>query len=95
VFSRRIGAVRVARGEYVVLLTRFTGMAEDGAAVAVRIGRENRHEGLLETSIVSTGYGDGHAVARIGSVGPLRQDYPGTIAAVRAVARYLTRILAG
>ena len=94
-FARSIGPVLEALEEQVVLLKLLSEMAEDGSAVAVRIGRENRHEGLVETSVVSTGYGDGHAVARIGSVGPLRQDYPGTIAAVRAVARYLTRILAG
>jgi heat-inducible transcriptional repressor len=67
--------------------------------VSVRIGRETQHEGLVETSFVTTGYGGpdggGTAVARIGSVGPLRMDYPGTIASVRAVARYLSRILAG
>ena len=45
---------------------------------------------------MTTGYGDegGGSVARIGSIGPLRMDYPGTMSAVRAVARYLTRILA-
>ncbi len=30
---------------------------------------------------------------RSGIVGPTRMDYPGTMAAVRAVARYLSRIL--
>ena len=94
-FARSISPVLEALEEQVVLLRLLTEMAEDEAAVAVRIGRENRYEPLVETSIVSSGYGDGAAVARIGAVGPLRQDYPGTIAAVRAVARYLTRILAG
>jgi heat-inducible transcriptional repressor len=94
-FARSIGPVLEALEEQVVLLKLLSEMAEDEATVAVRIGRETHHAGLVETSIVSTGYGDGHAVARIGAVGPLRQDYPGTIAAVRAVARYLTRILAG
>jgi len=71
-------------------------MAEDHAVVAVRIGRETQHEGLVEASIVTSGYGgDGAGVARVGAVGPLRMDYPATMAAVRAVARYLTRILAG
>ena len=92
-FARSISPVLEALEEQVVLLRLLTEMAEDEAAVAVRIGRENRYEPLVETSIVSSGYGA--AVARIGAVGPLRQDYPGTIAAVRAVARYLTRILAG
>ena len=45
---------------------------------------------------MATGYGsDGDTVARIGALGPTRMDYPGTISSVRAVARYLSRILAG
>lgn len=94
-FALSISPVLEALEEQVVLLRLLTEMAEDEGTVAVRIGREHRYEPLVETSIVSSGYGDGAAVARIGAVGPLRQDYPGTIAAVRAVARYLTRILAG
>ncbi|QZN86695.1 heat-inducible transcriptional repressor HrcA [Cellulomonas sp. C5510] len=99
-FARTISPVLEALEEQVVLLRLLTEMAEDEAAVAVRIGRETQHEGLVETSFVTTGYGGpgdggGAAVARIGSVGPLRMDYPGTIATVRAVARYLSRILAG
>ncbi len=98
-FVRTIGPVLEALEEQVVLLRLLTEMAEDSVAVAVRIGRETRHEGLLETSVVTTGYGGASdadsAVARIGSIGPLRMDYPGTMAAVRAVARYLSRILAG
>ena len=101
-FARTISPVLEALEEQVVLLRLLGEMAEDEAAVSVRIGRETQHEGLVETSFVTTGYGgfDGGggeraAVARIGSVGPLRMDYPGTIASVRAVARYLSRILAG
>jgi len=33
-------------------------------------------------------------LARLGVLGPTRMDYPTTIAAVRAVARYVSRILA-
>ena len=33
------------------------------------------------------------ALAALGIVGPTRMDYPGTMAAVRAVARYVSRIL--
>ena len=33
------------------------------------------------------------AVGNLGVVGPTRMDYPGTMAAVRAVARYVSRIL--
>ena len=95
-FSRTIGPVLEALEEQVVLLRLLGEMAEDHAAVAVRIGRETQHEGLVEASIVTSPYGgEGAGVARLGAVGPLRMDYPGTMAAVRAVARYLTRILAG
>lgn len=94
-FAHTVGPVLEALEEQVVLLRLLAEMAEDTGVVAVRIGRETHHEGLLEASVVSSGYGDGQGVARIGSVGPLRQDYPGTMAAVRTVARYLTRILAG
>ncbi|MFI2752476.1 heat-inducible transcriptional repressor HrcA [Cellulomonas sp. P22] len=95
-FSHSISPVLEALEEQVVLLRLLAEMSEDAAAVSMRIGRETQHEGLVETSFVTTGYGaDGTAVARIGSIGPLRMDYPGTMASVRAVARYLSRILAG
>jgi heat-inducible transcriptional repressor len=60
--------------------------------VAVSIGRENPYDGLAEASVVATGYGP-DSVAKIGVLGPTRMDYPTTMAAVRAVARYLSRIL--
>ncbi|WP_182111493.1 MULTISPECIES: heat-inducible transcriptional repressor HrcA [unclassified Actinotalea] len=94
-FPHTIRPVLEALEEQVVLLRLLTDMAEDAAPVSVRIGSENQHAGLAETSIVAAGYGaDGDPVARIGSLGPTRMDYAGTIAAVRAVARYLSRILA-
>ena len=95
-FTHTIRPVLEALEEQVVLLRLLSEMAEDSAGVAVRIGHETRHDGLSETSIVAAGYGaDGDPVARIGSLGPTRMDYAGTIASVRAVARYLSRILAG
>ena len=94
-FTRTIRPVLEALEEQVVLLRLLTEMAEDSAGVAVRIGHENTHQGLAETSVVATGYGRDEMVARIGSLGPTRMDYAATIAAVRAVARYLSRILAG
>ena len=94
-FTQTLGPVLEALEEQVVLLRLLGEMAADPAAVAVRIGRETQHEGLVETSFITTGYGGEAALARIGSIGPLRMDYPGTIASVRAVARYLSRYLAG
>jgi heat-inducible transcriptional repressor len=83
--------------EQVVLLRLLSEMADDPTSgVSVRIGHENDHEGLFGTSLVSSAYGSGgEAVARLGVLGPTRMDYPTTMAAVRAVARYVSRIIAG
>jgi heat-inducible transcriptional repressor len=83
--------------EQVVLLHLLSEMADDPASgVSVRIGHENDHEGLSGTSLVSSGYGSGGEVlARLGVLGPTRMDYPTTMAAVRAVARYVSRIISG
>ncbi|MDP3891096.1 heat-inducible transcriptional repressor HrcA [Nocardioides sp.] len=79
--------------EHVVLL-KLLGEASTGGAVTVRIGHEGPLEELSSTSVVTTGYGPGQdALATLGIVGPTRMDYPGTMAAVRAVARYVSRIL--
>ena len=60
----------------------------------VRIGAENPHAGLRATSVISTAYGDGGAaLAGLGVLGPTRMDYPGTMGAVREVARYVGQIL--
>lgn len=95
-FAHTIRPVLEALEEQVVLLKLLSEMAEDSAGLAVLIGHENEHVGLAETSIVAASYGaDGQPLARLGSLGPTRMDYAGTMSAVRAVARYLSRILAG
>ena len=95
-FTHTIRPVLEALEEQVVLLRLLTEMAEESTGVAVRIGRETQHDGLAETSIVAAGYGASNdPVARIGSLGPTRMDYAATMASVRAVARYLSRMLAG
>jgi heat-inducible transcriptional repressor len=79
--------------EHVVLL-KLLGEAQAGGGVVVRIGHEGPYEELASTSVVATGYGPGdEALATLGIVGPTRMDYPGTMVAVRAVARYVSRIL--
>ncbi|MFN8081609.1 MAG: heat-inducible transcriptional repressor HrcA [Kineosporiaceae bacterium] len=94
-FGRTISPVLEALDEQVVLLRLLTEMADDTGDVGVRIGRETAYEGLAETAVVASGYGSrGEVVARLGVLGPTRMDYPTTIAAVRAVARYVSRILA-
>jgi heat-inducible transcriptional repressor len=63
--------------------------------LTVRIGDENQYEGLRNASVVTAAYGSGsRALASLGVLGPMRMDYPGTMAAVSAVARYVGRILA-
>lgn len=92
-FPLSIRPVLEALEEQVVLL-KLLGEAKD-PGMTVRIGHENDHEGLTSTSVVSVGYGSGgQAVAKLGVVGPTRMDYPGTMGAVRAVARYVGQILA-
>ncbi|MDF9715508.1 heat-inducible transcriptional repressor HrcA [Nocardioides sp. ChNu-153] len=77
-----------------VVLLRLLGEATTGGAVTVRIGAEGPVEELAGTSVVTTGYGAGaDMLSALGIVGPTRMDYPGTMAAVRAVARYMSRIL--
>ena len=93
-FSKGLRDVLEALEEQVVLM-RLLGEA-DPAILTVRIGAENPVEGLRTTSVVSTGYGSsgaGQPLAKLGVLGPTRMDYPGTMGAVRAVARYVGKIL--
>ncbi|SEG60700.1 heat-inducible transcription repressor HrcA [Thermomonospora echinospora] len=94
-FSQSLRDVLEALEEQVVLM-RLLGEAGDSSTLTVRIGTENPHEGLRSTSVVAAGYGVGdQALARLGVLGPTRMDYPSTMGAVRAVARYVGQILAG
>ena len=90
-FAISLEPVLEALEEQVILLRLLGEVSGD---VTVRIGHENPVEDLQATSLVATGYGRGDAVvAGVGVVGPTHMDYPGTIASVRAVAQYLSRIL--
>jgi heat-inducible transcriptional repressor len=92
-FSRGLREVLEALEEQVVLM-RLLGESGD-ASVTVRIGAENEYQGLRSTSTVATSYGSGEqALARLGVLGPTRMDYPTAMGAVRAVARYVSQILA-
>ncbi|WP_323958493.1 heat-inducible transcriptional repressor HrcA [Arthrobacter sp. JZ12] len=91
-FPLTIGPVLEALEEQVVMLRLLSEMEQDALGVSVRIGRENPYGGLAEASVIATGYGP-DALAKVGVLGPTRMDYPTTMAAVRAVARYLSRIL--
>jgi heat-inducible transcriptional repressor len=89
-FGRGLRDVLEALEEQVVLM-RLLGEVVSPSTLTVRIGAET---GLLGASVVSTGYGArGQAVAKLGVLGPTRMDYPSTMGAVRAVARYVGQIL--
>ncbi len=92
-FDTAVRPLLEALEEHVVLLKLLGEVNTDGA-VTVRIGHEGPFAQLAATSVVATGYGPGdQALATLGVVGPTRMDYPGSMAAVRAVARYVSRIL--
>jgi heat-inducible transcriptional repressor len=92
-FDSAVRPLLEALEEHVVLL-KLLGEANTGEMLTVRIGHEGPYQELSSTSVVATGYGPGdEAFARLGIVGPTRMDYPGSMAAVRAVARYVSRIL--
>ncbi|NEG69095.1 heat-inducible transcriptional repressor HrcA [Bifidobacterium choloepi] len=95
--------------EQVVLMRLMTTLSEteNPRGIGVAIGSETQTPGLMHASVVTSGYGsagtdgegDGDAadesspVAFVGSIGPTHMDYAATMAAVRAVARYLTDFL--
>lgn len=94
-FAAQLHDVLDALEQHVILLKLLGIAGESNDALAVRIGHENPIAELQSTSMVTTGYGPGaELVAGLGVVGPTRMDYPSTIAAVRAVATYVSRILA-
>ncbi len=89
-FGKGLREVLEALEEQVVLM-RLLGESAEPSALTVRIGAET---GLTGASVVTVGYGaDGHPLAKLGVLGPTRMDYPSTMGAVRAVARYVGRIL--
>ncbi|MEZ7840257.1 MAG: heat-inducible transcriptional repressor HrcA [Pontimonas sp.] len=92
-FSSSVYPVLEAIEEQVTLLKLFTEMHWDTSDVQARIGREN--EGALsEVAILASAYqSGGESSATLGVVGPTRMDYSNNMAAVRAVAGYLSRLL--
>lgn len=79
--------------EQVTLLKLFREMELDQHGLSSRIGRENA-EVLRETAVVTSAYTVGaDQSAKLGVLGPTRMDYSNNMAAVRAVARYVSRLL--
>ncbi len=91
-FDTAVRPLLEALEEHVVLLKLLGESGVD--AVTVRIGHEGPYSELASNSVVATGYGPQELhFGSLGVVGPTRMDYPGSMAAVRAVARYVSRIL--
>jgi heat-inducible transcriptional repressor len=93
-FPNSLRQVLEALEEQVVVL-KLLASAQRPGTVTVRIGEENEAEEMRDTSVVSIGYGPGTVLGGMGVVGPTRMDYPASMAAVHAVARYVGEILAG
>lgn len=92
-FPSSITPVLDAIEEQVTMLRLFGEMQSDAHGVAVSIGHEHEEYGITEASVLASDYAAPSGVARVGVIGPTRMDYGNNIAAVRAVARYLSRLL--
>lgn len=79
--------------EQVTLLRLMSEMQADEQGLAASIGAENEAFGIPEASVVASDYAAAGGTARVGVIGPTRMDYSGNLAAARAVARYLSRML--
>jgi len=93
-FTGDLHAVLEAIEEQVTLLRLFSELASEGRDVAASIGRENEPYGLEGASVIASSYEhEGDTQSHLGVLGPLRMDYAGNIATVRAVASYLSKLL--
>lgn len=92
-FTGNLYPVLDAIEEQVVVLKLLNEMHVGGDVVNVSIGREHAATGLEQTSLVSTGYISAGETSQVALLGPTRMNYSGNIAAVQAVARYLTHLL--
>lgn len=92
-FQETLSPLVEALEEQVVLLKLFSEI-RDPNPVSVIIGQESGHEALRDAAIVSSSYDStGATSGHVGVIGPTRMDYPGSMRAVRAVARYLSGFL--
>lgn len=93
-FASSLPAVLEAIEEQVTILRLFGELTRDGREVSASIGRENEPYGISGTSVIASSYeSGGSAPSGLGVLGPTRMDYASNIAAVRAVARYLSGVL--
>ncbi|MFC9995621.1 heat-inducible transcriptional repressor HrcA [Nocardia sp. NPDC127526] len=92
-FPGSLRSVLEALEEQVIVL-KLLAAAQHPGTVTVQIGEETKVEQMRGTAVVSTGYGmPGTVLGGMGVLGPTRMDYPGTIASVAAVARYIGEVL--
>lgn len=89
-FTSAIQPVLEALEEQVVLLKL---LGEATSSTQVRIGSETGDESLSSMALVASKYGTADGSSALATLGPTRMDYPSTIAAVGAVARYVGQIL--
>jgi len=89
-FSAQIHPILEALEEQVVLLRLLGGASNGVPGLQVRIGSEQQETNLRETSVISASYGE---VGALGVIGPTRMDYASSMAAVSAVANYVSRYL--
>jgi heat-inducible transcriptional repressor len=92
-FAGSVAPVLDAIEEQVTLLRLFGEMRAQGDDSGVRIGREMSDD-LSDTAIISHAYSAmGGDSSRVAILGPTRMNYPLNMAAVEAVAHYLTQVL--
>ncbi len=89
-FSHSIAPILDALEEQVLVLRLLDELQQDQRGFLVRIGSENEKELLNDAAVVASGYGQENT-SKLGIVGPTRMDYSANLAAVRAVAGYLSR----
>ncbi|AOZ72915.1 hypothetical protein BK816_06095 [Boudabousia tangfeifanii] len=93
-FAGDLGPIIAALEEQAALLSLFAEAKETPVEqVQVAIGAENHAGALAEVAVVTSRYGQPSASAQLGVVGPTRMDYAASMSAVRAVAKYLSKIL--
>ncbi|MCS4484189.1 heat-inducible transcriptional repressor HrcA [Gleimia sp. 6138-11-ORH1] len=90
-FQHSIVPVLDALEEQVALLRLISGVQTD--QVRVSIGKENHHDGLIETAIVAGKYGTETTSAHLAVVGPVRMDYTAAMSTVQSLSNYLSHYL--
>lgn len=95
-FNGELSSLLAALEEQIVTLRLLDELHSEQFGVGIRIGSELHIDGVNSAAMMSTGYqNQGTEVAKIGVLGPLRMDYQSNISSVSAVAKYLSKVMAG